>query len=336
MNDRPDRPHDRPPAVLPSGSHAGAARLPHFAVHLLPPDLSPWRAGSHGIPGLMRFESGEPGPRVVITALMHGNELAGAIVLDELLRAGVQPLRGTLTLGFLNLAAFDRFDPAEPTASRFLDEDMNRVWAPTILAGSRETIELRRARALRPAIDDADILLDLHSMLWPSEPLILSGPTAKGRRLAAALGTPNTVVADQGHRSGPRLIDYNRFADAGSRPVACLVEAGPHWEQDTVETTRIAVLSLLRGTGMVAHTPLPGPLPRTRFATVTEVVTARTASFQFVRPFRGGDVIPDGGTLIAHDGATEIRTPHDDCLLVMPSLRASRGHTAVRLAQVET
>ena len=40
--------------------------------------------------------------------------------------------------------------------------------------------------------------------------------------------------------------------------------------------------------------------------------------------------------LIALDGTTEIRTPHDDCLLVMPSLRPSRGHTAVRLARIVT
>ena len=37
--------------------------------------------------------------------------------------------------------------------------------------------------------------------------------------------------------------------------------------------------------------------------------------------------------LIALDGETEIRTPYDNCLLVMPSLRPSRGHTAVRLAR---
>ena len=40
-------------------------------------------------------------------------------------------------------------------------------------------------------------------------------------------------------------------------------------------------------------------------------------------------------TLIAMDGETEIRTPHDNCLLVMPSLRPSRGHTAVRLGRFE-
>jgi hypothetical protein len=44
-------------------------------------------------------------------------------------------------------------------------------------------------------------------------------------------------------------------------------------------------------------------------------------------------VILRRNTVIAVDGETPIRTPHDNCLLVMPSLRPSRGHTAVRLAR---
>ena len=66
---------------------------------------------------------------------------------------------------------------------------------------------------------------------------------------------------------------------------------------------------------------------------MTTTVTAATSSFNFVQSFRGGDVVPRRNTLIALDGTAEIRTPHDDCLLVMPSLRPSRGHTAVRLAR---
>jgi hypothetical protein len=66
---------------------------------------------------------------------------------------------------------------------------------------------------------------------------------------------------------------------------------------------------------------------------VTQTVVAMTRSFTFTAPFRGGDVIPRAGTLIARDGGVEIRTPHDDCLLVMPSPRVMRGHTAVRLAR---
>ena len=77
-----------------------------------------------------------------------------------------------------------------------------------------------------------------------------------------------------------------------------------------------------------------GAAARPRLAEVTQTVTARTTGFAFLRPFRGGHVVPERNTLIALDGDTEIRTPHDDCLLVMPSLRTAPGHTAVRLARL--
>src|ERR1700712_913746 len=263
--------------------------LPHFEVRLTPPDLDAWLPGNCGVPGFQHFETGRPGPHVLITALMHGNEIAGSIVLDELLRARLRPLRGRLTLGFLNLAAFARFDVAQPTASRFVDEDMNRLWDTAILDGTRDSVELSRAREIRPIIDSADILLDLHSMLWPSEPLILSGPTAKGRRLARLIGTPPMAVADRGHSSGPRLIDYVGFADESDPRIACLVEAGPHWEPGTVDTARTAINALLRQTGLTEGEAAEPPVPW-RSAEVTQVVTAVTSNFTFVRPFRGGDV----------------------------------------------
>jgi len=324
-----DLPPDPPLPGLP-------ARLPRFEVRIPIPTLEEWARGNAGIPGVMHFESARPGPHVVITALMHGNELAGAIVLDELLREGLRPQRGRLTFAFLNLDAFRRFDVAHPTGSRFIDEDMNRLWDRDVLQGPRESRELARVREVLPVIENADILFDLHSMLWPSEPLILSGPTRKGRALARAIGVPPMAVSDRGHSSGPRLIDFNGFAEEGDRRVACLIEAGPHWEPPTVTMTRAGVGALLRHAGL-ADLPQDESPPEAcaawRSAEVTEVVTAVTGNFTFVRPFRGGDVVRDCHTLIARDGGREIRTPHDDCLLVMPSLRPSRGHTAVRLAR---
>lgn len=306
--------------------------IPYFAVELAAPDLSAWRPGNTGIEGVWRFDAISPGPHTVLMSLLHGNEIAGAIVLAGLLRSGVRPARGRLTLIFGNLAAFDRFDPAQPTGSRFVDEDLNRLWEPAVLDGTRHSAELDRARALRPVIDTADLLLDLHSMLWPSDPLILCGPAAKGRALAAAIGTPGLVVADHGHQTGPRLIDYARFTDPGQLCAACLVEAGQHWQPGTVEVTRRCVDALLRYAGMLPSS-LDAGASGQRCAEVTLAVTAATGGFAFVQPFRGGEVIAQRNTLIALDGTTEIRTPHDDCLLVMPSLRPSRGHTAVRLAR---
>jgi predicted deacylase len=312
--------------------------LPEFKVRICAPDITRWAAGNTGIAGITTRDSGQPGPHVALLSLMHGNELAGAIVLKHLLQAGLVPRRGRLSFGFLNLAAFQRFDSQRPTASRFLDEDMNRVWDVAILNGPRHSIELDRAREIRPFADTVDVLLDLHSMLWPSEPLILSGTPAKGRELAKAIGTPSLVVADHGHINGRRLIDYPRFADPATQAAGCLIEAGQHWEQSTVDILMASVAGLLRHLDIVGpDAPLPPP-PRgvaTRVATVTTAVTAMTSNFAFVQTFRGGDIIPRRDTLIAMDGGTEIRTPHDDCLLVMPSLRPSRGHTAVRLGRFE-
>lgn len=320
------------------GPFIPSAALPDFKVRICRPEISPWVAGNTGISGITTLDSVRPGPHVALLSLMHGNELAGAIVLDQLLRANLMPTRGKLSFSFLNLEAFNRFDPARPTASRFIDEDMNRLWDQPILDGPRRSIELDRAREIRGFIDSVDVLLDLHSMLWPSEPLVLSGVPAKGRALAAAIGTPALVVADHGHVNGRRLIDYPRFADPGTPFSACLVEAGQHWEQSTVDTLLASVAGLLRHLDVVEPDaplpPAPSPAP-TRVASVTTAVTAMTSNFSFVQTYYGGDIIPRRDTLIAMDGDTEIRTPHDDCLLVMPSLRPSRGHTAVRLGRFE-
>ena len=137
---------------------------PTFAVELTPPDIEPYRSGNTGIEYVTTFDSGTGGPHVLVTALTHGNEICGAIALDRLFRAGLRPRQGRLTLAFDNVDAYRHFDPRVPVASRFVDEDFNRLWAPGTLDGPRRSTELARARTLRPVVDAADFLLDIHSM----------------------------------------------------------------------------------------------------------------------------------------------------------------------------
>jgi succinylglutamate desuccinylase len=309
--------------------------MPDVAVRLPLPDLAPWRAGNTGIEGVWSFVADQPGPHLLLTAIVHGNEIAGAVMLVRWLREAVRPRRGTLTLCFANLAAFDRFDAADPTRSRFLDEDMNRVWAPELLAGPRRSAELDRARVLEPVLRRCDVLLDLHSMLWPSDPLFIAGPGNRARALARDLGSPPLVVCDEGHASGMRMIDHAHFAGSAT---AVLLEAGRHWEQDTLAQMEDTAARLLRHLGMAgpgAPIAPDAPAPPGRVARVTRTVTAQTDGFAFLRPLRGGEIMPERNTLIALDGEAEIRTPHAECLLVMPSPRVMRGHTAVRLARFE-
>ncbi|WP_029007832.1 succinylglutamate desuccinylase/aspartoacylase domain-containing protein [Azospirillum halopraeferens] len=307
-------------------------------IELTPPDISAYRHGNTGIDYVTTLDSGQPGPHAVINALVHGNELCGAIAIDALFHMGVRPRRGRLTLCLANVAAYQAFDPKAPYASRFMEEDFNRLWTAEVLDSRRDTIDLQRARQLRPLYDGADVLLDLHSMTNDGEPLILSGRTERARTLARALGHPAWIVADSGHAAGRRLIDYDRFAGEPGSPTAILVECGQHWRAETAVVAVEASLRFLLALGMVdPDLAAPHLRPRhgvPRVVVVSDAVTAETDTFTFAAPFHGLESLA-AGTLIATDGDRRVVAPYDGCILIMPARRVRQGQTAVRLGRVE-
>ena len=222
---------------------------PNFAVELTPPDIEPYRAGNTGIDYVTTFDSGVAGPHVLVTALTHGNEICGAIALDRLFRAGLQPRQGKLTLAFDNIAAYRSFDPRVPTASRYVDEDFNRLWSAATLDGPRQSVELTRARALRPIVDAADFLLDIHSMQYATAPLMLAGTLDRSVALARQVGIPELIMCDAGHAAGPRMRDYAGFGDPSSAKTALLIESGQHWERRAAEVATDVMLRFLIALG---------------------------------------------------------------------------------------
>ena len=297
-------------------------------------DLSAFAAGNGGIPHFWTYGAEAPGPHLMICALIHGNEVCGAHAVAHLLEDEIRPVRGRLTLAFANIAAYETFDAANPAASRFLDEDLNRVWAADILDSDRRSRELARARALRPVIDDVDHLLDLHSMQTQCPPLALAGLTAKGRELARNVGAPAHVVVDAGHAGGTRLRDYAFFARPASPRSALLVECGQHWHASSRDVAMDVCQRFLTAFGASDGTaPIDGPQ---HLIEVTEAITVASGGFVFATAYQGLEVVPSAGTVIAINGGTEVRTPYDDCVLIMPSLRLRPGQTAVRLGRYIT
>jgi predicted deacylase len=321
---------------------------PDPLVFVLPsPDISAWRAGNTGVEGVWQFDSGVPGRHVMITALVHGNELCGAWALKRLLEAGVRPQRGKLTLAFCNLAAFDRFDPANHDASRFVDEDLNRQWSDACIdAGG--TQERARAAALRPFAQQADWLLDLHSMHERAAPLLLTGVQPRNLALACALHAPEHIVVDAGHKDGVRLRDYAHFGltdDVAPDTRSLLIECGFHGDASSRTVAQDLCARFLVEAGTLDADTAAGQLsgwrqtdaPRQWALHVTGPVVARSPHFRFTMPFQGLELIERAGTVIGHhdgDGLGEaVITPYDDCVLVMPSVRQARaGVTVVRFA----
>ncbi|MBS0302484.1 MAG: succinylglutamate desuccinylase/aspartoacylase family protein [Proteobacteria bacterium] len=307
------------------------------------PDIAAWRAGNTGTEGVWRFDSGRPGRHVLISALIHGNELCGAWALKGLLESGLRPQAGRLTLAFCNLAAFDRFDAANHDAARFVEQDMNRQWSDGRMDAA-DTLERRRCAALRPYVQEADWLLDLHSMHEPCAPLLLTGVQQRNRQLAKTLAAPEHIVIDAGHQDGTRMRDYGRFGladEAAGDSRSLLVECGFHGDLASRAVAQDMCLRFLQAAGVVDAATLERLLPGWRLPDaprqwaleVTGPVVAKSERFRFTEPFTGLEVIPKAGTVIGDNDGEPVTTPYDDCVLVMPSTRQARaGVTVVRYA----
>ncbi len=325
-------------AAGPSQDKEAQPARPIPPIDIAFPDIGRWKAGNIGTAYVWRFASDCAGPQVTIQALTHGNEVCGAIANDWLLREGVRPVRGTLTLTFANVEAYQRFKPEDPFSSRCVDEDFNRLWTSEVLDGDRQSQDLRRARELRPVYDATDYLLDLHSMTDACPPLALAGRQRKGLELAQAIGVPEHIVIDAGHAAGKRLRDYGAFDDPVDPRSAVLIECGQHWERAAPEVAKQSALRFLRHFGMLDQAFLEAhldtaPRPPQRAIEITDVVTITTENFAFACPVGGLDVIGKGGSLLAHDGDRAVYTPYDDAVLVMPTRQPKKGETAVRIGR---
>jgi predicted deacylase len=323
----------------PGVSMSAAATFPIRPFELPCPDLNVERAGNTGTEGIWHFDSGLAGPNVMVTALIHGNELCGAWALKAVLAHGTRPRTGSLTLAFCNLAAFDRFDANNYAASRYVDEDLNRVWSDDKLADDG-TQERRRAALILPWLKKADWLLDIHSMSNSVVPLQMSGLRQRNIDLALSMGNPATVIADAGHAAGVRMRDYGKFGeenDNGTRSL--LIECGFHGALAAREVAMDQTARFLVASGIVESTDLPGswfaPMaPSQEALLVTHAIAAKSADFRFAEPWKGLEKLPKAGTVIGWSEDEAITTPYDNCVLIMPSLANVRaGVTVVRLAR---
>ncbi len=312
-----------------------------YRIELAPPDITPYRQGNAGVDYVHVLDSGKPGPNVMVQALTHGNELCGAIALDWLFGQRFAPRQGKLTLAFANVEAFARFDFDDPDRSRYIDEDYNRVWADAALDGPRDSLELRRARVLRPFVDAADYLLDIHSMHEPCRPIMVCAKSEKSAAFARRLRVPGDLLIDTGHPAGLRMIERGGFGDPNSPRTAVLIECGQHWEKSAAEVAIDTLLRYLLVTGAAdaawvePRLPLKPPA-RQRLVRVTEPVVAQSMAFRFARPFAGLEVIAKAGSVVATDGDKVWKTPYDDCVMVMPSTQHLKpGTTMVRLGRYD-
>lgn len=304
---------------------------PQPALEVLPRDITAYREGNTCIDYVHRFESGRPGPHVLVNALTHGNEICGMVAATHLLDTGVRPRIGTLTVSFANVAAYESFDPARPFASRQLVHNLNRIWSPEWLDGTQDSPELRRARELRPVVAAADHILDIHSTAQAVEPFWVYPGNARNSAAALAIGAPKVhLVMPRGMNTGTPLIQHGVHGTEAGEGVALVVECGQHFLRASADMAVDVTLRFLAHFGLVESETVAPPIPRRFELLATPLV--KTEDFRFVRPLAGLETFAEG-ELIATDGPDEIRALCDDCTIFMPTRTAIVGREAVYLTR---
>ena len=197
---------------------------------------------------LGEFTSGRPGPTVVVTAAIHGNEPAGAHALRNVLtqlRQQQIPLRGTL-IGLLgNVGALALGD-------RYVTHDLNRGWLPVVIDryfGREDRVDpatlvdedLERYelcclyRRLFARTSQPVLFLDLHSTSASGPPFCAVADTLRCRKVAFSLPLP-VILGLEENVDGTMLSYVNELGHS-----SLVVEGGQHDDPGTILNHEAAI-----------------------------------------------------------------------------------------------
>ncbi|MEM6637416.1 MAG: succinylglutamate desuccinylase/aspartoacylase family protein [Pseudomonadota bacterium] len=316
--------------------HLDALSRQYTKVDYVPPDISDYASGNRGVPYVWSYGSPVTGPQVVILGSMHGNEIAGACILENFVRSGINIDSGGVSFAFGNPDAYQKFDPQHPYLGRFLDVDINRVWGPELEDATDTRAEVLRARELRPVIESADFVLDLHTMQGEGSPIAIVTNKSATMDLVAAMPSLEFVLSGKMHQAERiRLRDFGRFGDLQSDAVAIQVQVGQHWRASALDNGQQVVWDFLNATGITpSERRSRGPGPR-RLKIIETVAAA--SEFEFADDYENGAFFPTRGTIVGYVGVERepVKTPVDRCHLIMPVHFRQPGGNCFRFAVEE-
>ena len=197
-----------------------------------------------------------PGPTLIVVGAVHGNEPAGVLGLQRFF----QHVEATgMKLAHGQIVAFTGNRKALAVRKRFLDQDLNRHWAPERverLRGTRDPLsgedeELREldveiSAVCRDAHPNYPVfLLDIHTTSGTGGAFANLEDSLPNRDFAFALPVP-VVLGLEEELSGTLTSYWN-----GEGLITTGFEAGQHDEPEAVERANAAVWIALTATGLL-------------------------------------------------------------------------------------
>ena len=301
-----------------------------------------------------QFAGLQPGPRILITGAVHGNEIHGTKAMTEIARqldAGELALkRGTLT--FVPIV-----NPlAHQLNRREGDRNLNRNLRPPVIA---QDFEDRIAKQLCPLIAQHDGLLDLHSFQGQGPAFAMIGPRnnsgelepfsqeATESSLAASLGVGRIVegwlstyalgIARRQQRShdgsrraaliadphyGVGTTEYMRSTGGW----AITLECGQHLDANGPEVARLAILRALVVLSMLDESAVPPHHPSQALEVLQlyDVIDREDMGDSFEREWASFDTVEQGQKIGTRASGEAVLAPSEG-RIVFPNVKSQPG-----------
>jgi predicted deacylase len=256
------------------------------------------------------FDSGKPGPSLLVLGALHGNGTAGTIALNELMQE-LRQKRVTLLCGRLTLVPV-----ANPAAyargQRLVHANLNRLFTPNPAPRNDEE---RAAAEIMPLIDACDVLLDIHSCHRLDKPFaFLDYDTPANRRLAAALGLAYVCTGWNDVYKSDGIFAPGPYDYAHSKGKTCgFAECGWEDEPAAVAAARGSLRNALEHLGLVVRrgNVLKPEVREFRY----ERRVVREAGGGFARDWTHFDSVRKGGLIATYSDGREFRAEYDGCIL---------------------
>ncbi len=286
---------------------------------------------SSGVPiEIVRFAGLEPGPKLIVTGAVHGNETCGpeAIrrVIDECRDGRLAIRRGAVTfVPVVNHKAYLQ-------GTREGDRNLNRDLRPYVLP---ECHEDRVANILCPLLAEHDVLLDIHSFRSGHEPFVFVGPSDNDGEIepfaraeaegafAARLGpsllmhgwlTAHARAQQERARQGGTNVsfakgvgttEYMRFRGG----YGVTIECGQHGDPKAPRIAYDAILNALAHLKLIAA-PEPKRTAK-RAIRIVDAVWCFAQGDRLEKPWTTGDAVAAGEIIARRADGQALKAPRD-------------------------
>ncbi len=261
---------------------------------------------------------------VCVMAAQHGNEVIGVDVLKDIL-----PLIGKINGSLIGIMGNPQ---AYEAGVRYIDEDMNRVWAKvkqaleTWKTSALTSYESKHAhKVLAPHLSMADYLFDIHATINPSDPMILA-PTdfihGDNVDLLADFGINNLLCGTGLLPADKQPVYADSFVNDVGKGFGVTVEGGWLGDPQLAPKLSSGLCSILHKLGKLKKRDIPNETEVDR-VTHFNVHNAHTnvpysPGFTFERVYKNGEEIA-AGTLLAHTNSGPVIVDRDSVVFFQKS-----------------